>query len=87
MGKFAIQHEVSITRDEGYTLCFQFGHYTYQKNQEEDGYRFIWRNPNGTLKASRGQARLPSLMEIQYLTGKALSEGWGGHDTGSFAYK
>jgi hypothetical protein len=46
---------------------------------EQLGYRFIWRRPNGDLQGARGQARIPSLADIQELTAIALREGWGHH--------
>lgn len=47
------------------------------------GYRFIWRDENGKLRPTRGQARLHSLVLIRDLLQKAESAGWGGHDAGA----
>ena len=48
-------------------------------HQEDNGYRFIWRRPDGTLQGARGQARIPSIANILELTAKALKAGWGQH--------
>lgn len=44
------------------------------------GYRFIWRRPEGSLQAARGQARIPSIDAALRLMNKAKSEGWGDRD-------
>ena len=58
-------------------LCFQYCRYEYGDGSEEAGYRFIWRRPNGNLQGARGQARIPSLADIQELTAAAIRGGWG----------
>lgn len=60
-------------------LCFQYCRYEYGDGTEENGYRFIWRRPDGTLQGARGQARIPSIANILELTAKALKAGWGQH--------
>jgi hypothetical protein len=63
-----------------WTLCFQYCRYEYGDGTEnENGYRFIWRRSDGSLQAARGQARIPSLADIHFLTAIALEEGWGHH--------
>lgn len=58
-------------------LCFQRCRYIYGNGDMEEGYRFIWRRPDGSLQAARGQARIPS-MKIAYELMKAAEEaGWG----------
>lgn len=39
----------------------------------EEGYRFIWRKPNGNLQPARGQARIPEISDINYLV-KAMEQ-------------
>jgi len=39
------------------------------------GYRFIWRKPDGTLQAARGQARIPSAAEMFQLIQMATEAG------------
>ena len=68
----------AIKASEGsWRLCFQYCEYQYSNGSSENGYRFIWRRPNGNLQAARGQARIPSLADIMELTSIALKEGWG----------
>ena len=64
-------------KENGYTLCFQYCTYRYSNNTQQNGYRFIWRRPDGTLRAARGQARIPSVSVLLELVAKALQEGWG----------
>lgn len=67
--------------DDGWVLCFQWGRYDYGDGADpQRGYRFIWRRPDGSLQAARGQARIPSLDDIRALTDMAVSAGWGNHD-------
>lgn len=84
-GRVVILNEVKIGNPGEPNLCFQYCRFEYgdANNTEENGYRFIWRRPDGSLQGARGQARIPSLADIQNLTGKALREGWGHHIAGS----
>ncbi len=50
-----------------WVLCFQWGTYHYDDDPSEDGYRFIWRRPDGSLQPSRGQARIPSARDLSEL--------------------
>lgn len=62
---------------EGWELCFQYGRYIYQDGSQEEGYRFIWRRPDGSLQAARGQARIPTVNDAMELINNAIREGWG----------
>jgi hypothetical protein len=62
-------------------LCFQWCLYVYDDGKSHNGYRFIWRDPDGNLKPQRGQARISSLKQAIELFNKAIKEGWGEHDT------
>ena len=84
MARFHIRHEVQEPPNlHGWVLCFQFGTYCYDDRSTEDGYRFIWRRPDGSLLPARGQARIPSIAKARKLMDKALAEGWGGAHLGS----
>ena len=61
-------------------LRLQWCRYLYPDGGMEYGYRFIWLRPDGTLQASRGQARLPSFEAVAALFDAAKAEGWGGQD-------
>lgn len=50
-----------------WNLCFQQVTYHYDDGGEEDGYRFIWRRPDGSLQAARGQARIESYEQMMEL--------------------
>jgi hypothetical protein len=43
----------------------------------EEGYRYIWRRPDGSLQAARGQARIPSIKVARQLMKEAEEAGWG----------
>ena len=60
-------------------LCFQWCRYIYGDGTMQEGYRFIWRRPDGTLQAARGQARIPSIQVARNLMHKAELAGWGEH--------
>ena len=85
MAHFHILHEVKhdFGKPNDWQLCFQYGIYVYDQDQnthvpKEEGYRFIWRRPNGQLQGARGQARLmPDWISL--LIGKATIAGWYPH--------
>jgi len=86
--RVVVLHEAKEGNPGEWNLCFQYCRYEYGDDKgEENGYRFIWRRPDGTLQGARGQARIPSLSDIQYLTGKALAEGWGHHNSGNLSFE
>ena len=66
----------------GWRLWFQWCEYRYSEGHVQTGYRFIWRRPDGSLQAGRGQVRLPSLAEAELLIAKAKAAGWGNHSDG-----
>ena len=69
----------------GWRLWFQWCEYCYDDGHSQMGYRFIWRRPDKSLQAGRGQARLPSFVEIEKLLAKAKAAGWGHHTDGEEA--
>ncbi len=78
MASFSIQHEVALGNiGEGeWVLCFHWGTYNYDDGRSDDGYRFIWRRPDGSLQPSRGQACIPSASDIFELMRLATQAGW-----------
>lgn len=74
-----IHDEVSVPSGggSGWRLCFQRVTYHYHDGDpDQDGYRFIWRRPNGNLQAARGQARIPSASKLKQLIRAASTQGW-----------
>ena len=71
--------EFKRVKEGDWTLCLQWGRYFYDDGGVEEGYRFVWRRPNKTLQAARGQARLPSLKVAELLIQAAREAGWGGY--------
>lgn len=63
-----------------WALCFQWCRYIYEDGETEHGYRFIWKRPDGSLQAARGQARIPSLKIMNQLVDTARIEGWANND-------
>lgn len=81
MCRFQILEEVRETNEpNAWVLCLQYGRYFYDDGAVQEGYRFIWRRPNGSLQAARGQARIPSLARMQALMDQARQAGWGDRD-------
>ena len=78
-GRVQVLNEVSVGPEDGWRLCFQWCRYVYDSGELEDGYRFIWRRPDGSLQAARGQARLPSVRVITELLQMAKSQKWDQH--------
>ncbi|MFJ7811137.1 hypothetical protein ACIQYQ_09885 [Pseudomonas asiatica] len=79
----AVQARVTVVEnvdkkfESGWVLCFQWCIYNYSDGSQQRGYRFIWKRPDGSLQAARGQARLPNMELITELVEKAKREGWG----------
>ena len=61
--------------DDDWTLHFQKVVYHYDDGNTEEGFRFIWRRPDGSLQAARGQARIPGRQELMDLIAQADKEG------------
>ncbi|MCU4923927.1 hypothetical protein OCF68_24400 [Bacillus cereus] len=60
-----------------WVLCLQWCEYIYNDGSSQMGFRFIWRRPDGSLQAARGQARIPDLDIAAALMEKARELGWG----------
>ena len=59
-----------------WTLYFQKVTYHYDDGSAQDGFRFIWRRPDGSLQAARGQARIESYEQMMALINQAKKEGF-----------
>ena len=71
-----IHNEVIEGNEGNWRLCFQACTYHYDDESAEDGYRFIWRTPEGALQPARGQARIPSATVLTSLIARAYLQGW-----------
>jgi hypothetical protein len=71
-----IHDEVIDGPSSEWHLCFQSCTYHYDDGSTEDGYRFIWRTPDGKLQPARGQARIPDAATLDRLTQAARQAGW-----------
>lgn len=77
IARVQVIHEVATGQDTGqWELSLQWCQYVYSNGESEHGYRFIWRRPDGSLQAARGQARIPSLSIAEYLISRARQQGW-----------
>ena len=65
-----------LETDDWWTLHFQKVIYHYEDGETEEGFRFIWRRPDGSLQAARGQARIPGRKELSDLIDQAEKEGF-----------
>jgi hypothetical protein len=75
-----VLEECSKNMNGRWQLCLQWARYIYDNGDMQLGYRFIWRRPDGSLQAARGQARIPSFADMQELMAKALKAGWSGNE-------
>lgn len=75
--RILVFNEVSENLYDGWKLCLQWGRYVHEDGRTEEGHRFIWRRPDNSLQAARGQARLPTLDLAEQLIRRARDEGWG----------
>ena len=77
MARVQVLKSVFEGQEGNWCLCFQWCRYVYDEGEPQKGYRFIWRRPDGSLQAARGQARLPSIAQAQRLMARAAADGWG----------
>lgn len=72
-----IHHEVHLSKEGAWRLCFQWCTYTYDDGSpDEDGYRLTWRRPDSSRQPARGQARIPPTADIFELLQMAARAGW-----------
>ena len=77
MANVIIHRQVPENTNSGeWTLCFQKVTYHYDDGSAQDGFRFIWRRPDGSLQAARGQARIESYEQMMALINQAKNEGF-----------
>mgnify|MGYP000977597172 CR=1 FL=1 len=75
-----VENEVTYSLKNEWTLCLQKCKYIHGNGDVEEGYRFIWKDPDGKLQAHRGQARIPSLAIAKKLIEEAINAGWGNEE-------
>ena len=77
MARVQIHKQVPEDANSGeWTLCFQKVTYQYDDSSSQDGFRFIWRRPDGSLQDARGQARIESYEQMMTLIDQAEKEGF-----------
>ena len=77
MANVIIHRQVPENTNSGeWTLCFQKVTYHYDDGSTQDGYRFIWRRPDGSLQAARGQARIETYEQMMGLIEQAKQAGF-----------
>lgn len=62
--------------DDDWTLHFQKVVYHHGDGTTQKGFRFIWRRPDGSLQAARGQARIPGKEDLMSLIAQAEEQGF-----------
>ena len=77
MARVEIHKEVPKELKIGeWNLWFQKVTYHYDDGSTQDGFRFIWRRPDGSLQATRGQARIESYEQMLELIDLAKKDGF-----------
>jgi len=76
MARVHIIDSIDKKFDSGWTISFQWCLYDYEDGNTDKGFRFIWKRPDGTLQAARGQARIPDVETINELLEEAKKQGW-----------
>ena len=71
-----IHDEVEGGRADTWRLSFHRVTYHYDDGSNDEGYRFMWRRPDNTLQAARGQARIPDAATLNRLLDAARAAGW-----------
>lgn len=67
----------SHNEQDRWNLLFQWVRFHYDNDQKaQQGYRFIWEDPDGNLRPSRGQARIPNAANLLSLVHRATEAGW-----------
>jgi hypothetical protein len=78
--RIQVVNETPAKHDGKWQLRLQWCRYLFADGTMQHGYRFIWLRPDGSLQATRGQARIPSFAATQRLFQQAKAEGWGEFD-------
>ena len=83
--RIQVVNETPSKHDGTWQLRLQWCRYLHADGGMQYGYRFIWLRPDGSLQATRGQARLPSFAVAERLFAAAKSQGWGDQDGDAMA--
>jgi 3-hydroxyisobutyrate dehydrogenase-like beta-hydroxyacid dehydrogenase len=83
--RIQVVNETPRQHDGKWQLRLQWCRYLHADGSMQYGYRFIWLRPDGSLQATRGQARLPSFAAAERLFAAAKAEGWGDQDGDAMA--
>ena len=77
MARVVIKQEVPkrLGNENDWTLHFQKVTYHFDDGETKDGFRFIWRRPDGSLQAARGQALIPDGQNLYHLIDLAVAAG------------
>ena len=78
--RIQVVNETPSKHDGTWQLRLQWCRYLHGDGGMQYGYRFIWLRPDGSLQATRGQARIPSFATAQRLFDQAKADGWGEFD-------
>lgn len=77
MARVEVHKEVpKKLKSREWNLCFQKVTYHYDDNTTQEGCRFIWRRPDGTLQSARGQARIETYEQMMGLIEQAKQAGF-----------
>src|SRR5262249_19233000 len=68
--RFEIFRSTTTMPANDWQLCLQFGRLIHADGDMPWGYRFIWKDAAGNLRAQRAGARIPSLKMVSDLTQK-----------------
>lgn len=75
--RVVVQDEIRGAKaTSGWCLAFQKVRYVFEDGEVEDGYRFIWYRPDGSLQAARGQARIETIVQAAWFVDQAKQRGW-----------
>ena len=75
-------YEVGTHVGSNWLLVLQYGRYVFEDGEFQEGYRFMYRDPEGKLRPFRAGARIPSLRMARELMQRASDGGWGDLDGG-----
>ena len=75
-------YEVGALFKSDWVLVLQYGRYVLDDGEIQEGYRFMYRDPEGKLRPFRAGARIPSLRVARELMKRASDRGWGELDGG-----
>jgi hypothetical protein len=76
--KVKVHQSVEWDEPDRWQLCFQkvTYHYMDKSRNPQNGFRFIWKDPDGRLRPNRGQARIPTAKVLKKLLSRASKAGW-----------